>query len=66
MSDAAGREWRFYLDDMIDFTGKALAYTAGLDRAGFSSDSLRRDATLRNLDLLPLREQLTALRSAIG
>jgi uncharacterized protein with HEPN domain len=117
MSDAAGREWRFYLDDMIDFTGKALAYTAGLDRAGFSSDSLRRDATLRNLellgeaathipqdirnqwaqipwrqliatrnrlihaylgidddviwsivcdDLLPLREQLTALRSAIS
>lgn len=27
MSDACPREWRFYLDDMIDFAGKVLAYT---------------------------------------
>jgi len=25
------REWRFYLDDMIDFAEKALVYTGGLD-----------------------------------
>jgi|GEM_PF-6679102 len=35
MSDAHQREWRFYLDDMIDFAGKVLAYTDGLDQAGF-------------------------------
>lgn len=29
MSDPATREWRFYLDDMIDFAGKVLAYTDG-------------------------------------
>ena len=27
MSDTRKREWRFYLDDMIAFTGKVLAYT---------------------------------------
>ena len=26
MSDAGKREWRFYLDDMIDFAGKVPAY----------------------------------------
>ena len=26
------REWRFYLDDMIDFAEKVLAYTEGLDQ----------------------------------
>lgn len=52
MSDAAAREWRFYLDDMIGFARKAIEYTRALDRDGFSADSLRRDATLRNLELL--------------
>ncbi len=52
MSEGAARAWRFYLDDMIAFTRKALEYTRGLDRAQFSSDSMRRDATLRNLELL--------------
>ena len=27
MSDASLPEWGFYLDDMIDFAGKVLAYT---------------------------------------
>ncbi len=26
MSDAGGREWRFYIDDMIAFAEKVLAY----------------------------------------
>lgn len=26
MSDPNKREWRFYLDDMIEFAGKVLAY----------------------------------------
>jgi len=52
MSEASARAWRFYLDDMIGFARKAIDYTQALDRAGFSEDSLRRDATLRNLELL--------------
>jgi uncharacterized protein with HEPN domain len=30
------REWRFYLDDMIDFAEKVLAYTAVLISRGLS------------------------------
>lgn len=52
MSEGLTRAWRFYVDDMIGFARKAIDYTQALDRAGFSEDSLRRDATLRNLELL--------------
>ncbi|CAE6495697.1 hypothetical protein NMYAN_140036 [Nitrosomonas nitrosa] len=52
MSDASQREWCFYLDDMIDFAGKVLAYTDGLDQAGFVAGGLTYDATLRNLELI--------------
>lgn len=52
MSDASQREWRFYLDDMIDFAGKVLTYTNGLDQAGFVAIELTYDATLRNLELI--------------
>ena len=53
MSDAgAPREWRFYVSDMIAFCDKALAYTKGLDRSTFGADTLRYDATLRNLELI--------------
>jgi uncharacterized protein with HEPN domain len=51
MSDSAQREWRFYLDDMIGFTEKVIAYTDGLDQAGFVANSLKYDATMRNLEL---------------
>jgi uncharacterized protein with HEPN domain len=51
MSDAP-REWRFYLDDMIAFSGKVLAYTTGLDQASFVANELIYDATLRNLELI--------------
>ena len=49
MSDTAGREWRFYLDDMIGFAERVLAYTRGLDAASFAAGGLNYDATLRNL-----------------
>lgn len=52
MSDASKREWRFYLDDMIDFAGKGLVYTDGLDQAGFVASGITYDATLRNLELI--------------
>ena len=54
MSDGqrAKREWRFYLDDMIAFAEKVLAYTDNLDQAGFVANGLIYDATLRNLELI--------------
>ena len=51
MSEAA-REWRFYVDDMIAFGEKVLAYTAGLDQQAFVGNSLVYDATLRNLTMI--------------
>lgn len=53
MSDAAApREWRFYVEDMIAFCDKVMVYTKGLDRTTFATDSMRYDATLRNLELI--------------
>lgn len=53
MSDAAvPREWRFYVQDMIAFCDKALAYTKGLERGTFGVDAMRYDATLRNIELI--------------
>jgi uncharacterized protein with HEPN domain len=53
MSDATpNREWRFYLDDMIGFCERVQTFTAGLDQAGFVSDTMRFDATVRNLELI--------------
>jgi uncharacterized protein with HEPN domain len=50
MSEAGPqREWRFYVEDMVACCDKVLAYTQGIDCAGFASDSMRYDATLRNL-----------------
>lgn len=52
MSDVSQREWLFYLNDMIDFGGKVLTYTNGLNQAGFVAHGLIYDATLRNLELI--------------
>lgn len=52
MSDPVRREWRFYLDDMIAFTEKVMAYTEGMNQAGFVAGGITYDATLRNLELI--------------
>ena len=52
MSDSVGREWRFYIEDMIVFAGKVLEYTRGLSQEAFVSNRLTYDATLRNLELI--------------
>ena len=52
MFDAAAREWRFYIDDMIAFAEKVIAYTDGFDRDRFIASGLNYDATLRNLELI--------------
>ena len=52
MSEPVGREWRFYIDDMIGFAEKVAAYTAGMDQAAFVASGIAYDATLRNLELI--------------
>jgi uncharacterized protein with HEPN domain len=52
VSDREERAWRFYLDDMIAFAEKVIAYTDGLDQSTFVARSLNYDATLRNLELI--------------
>jgi uncharacterized protein with HEPN domain len=52
VSDERGREWRFYLDDMIGFAGKVVAYAAGFERVSFVSSGANYDAALRNLELI--------------
>jgi uncharacterized protein with HEPN domain len=52
MSDAMPREWRFYIDDMIQFGEKVVAYTRGFDQARFVASGMTYDATLRNLELI--------------
>ena len=52
MSEPTAREWRFYVDDMINFAEKVLEYTHGLSQADFVLNRLVFDATLRNLELI--------------
>ena len=52
MFNDAKRAWQFYIDDMIDFGDKVIAYTDGLDQNGFVQSGLNYDATLRNLELI--------------
>lgn len=41
MSDPVQREWRFYLDDMVSFAEKVIAYTQTLDQDSFVSSGLK-------------------------
>jgi uncharacterized protein with HEPN domain len=52
MSDGTPREWRFYIDDMIEFGEKVVAYTRGFDQQRFVESGITYDATLRNLELI--------------
>jgi uncharacterized protein with HEPN domain len=42
MSDAGNREWRFYIDDMIEFAEKILGYTESFDQGSFIESAQRR------------------------
>ena len=46
------REWRFYVEDMVACCDKVLTYNNGIDHAAFTSDAMRYDATVRNLELI--------------
>lgn len=42
MSDAVQREWRFYLDDMIGFSRKVIAYTDDFDQSRIGIEIVTR------------------------
>lgn len=46
------RDWRLYVGDMIEFSEKVLAYTAGFEQSRFELSGLNYDATVRNLELV--------------
>jgi Ribonuclease HepT-like len=46
------RDWRLYVEDMIDCCQKIIDYNSGLDMLAFKNNSLVYDATLRNLEIL--------------
>ena len=46
------REWRFYVDDMVSFVEKVIAYTDGMGQNEFVENGLNYDATVRNLELI--------------
>lgn len=52
MPSPSERDLRLYLEDMLQFCDRVLAYTQGIERAAFAPDAMRYDATLRNLELM--------------
>jgi uncharacterized protein with HEPN domain/predicted nucleotidyltransferase len=51
-SPSLPREWRLYIQDMIEFCEKILSYTDSLERSRFLANDLIYDATLRNMELI--------------
>lgn len=52
MSNQPAREWRFYLNDMIDFSNKVMIYSENFSKTSFVESGLNYDATIRNLELI--------------
>jgi uncharacterized protein with HEPN domain len=46
------REWRFYINDMLNFAYNVSAYTEGFTQQEFVDTGLNYDATIRNLELI--------------
>jgi uncharacterized protein with HEPN domain len=46
------RHWVLYVQDMIEFAEKILAYTEGMDKQAFILEGRTYDATLRNIELI--------------
>jgi uncharacterized protein with HEPN domain len=44
------REWRFYLNNMIEFANRVLEYTDGYTQEDFEQDRRTYNATLRNIE----------------
>ena len=52
MPSASERDVRLYLEDMLAFCERVLAYTTDIDQATLVLEGMRYDATLRNLELM--------------
>ena len=53
MSEGASqREWRFYINDMIGFCERILAFTKRTGRTEFPANAMRYDATVRKIELV--------------
>ncbi len=50
--ETPGRGWLFYIEDMIGFAEKVLAYTQGMNQQAFTRSRMTYDAVLRNLELI--------------
>ncbi len=50
--DVETRDWRLYVQDMIEFAEQAVVYAEGMDQRAFTADRRTYDATLRNIELL--------------
>ncbi len=50
--DEETRDWRLYVQDMIEFGERAVAYAEGLDQQAFTTDRRTYDATMRNIELI--------------
>jgi uncharacterized protein with HEPN domain len=46
------RDWRLYLDDILESCAKIQRFTAGMDRAAFLADDRTFDAVVRNLEVI--------------
>jgi len=46
------RDWRLYLDDMLECCAKIAQYTKGMDLQAFLKTPVVYDAVLRNLEIL--------------
>ena len=46
------RDWRLYLDDILESCEKIQRFTAGMDQAAFLADDRTFDAVIRNLEII--------------
>ena len=46
------RDYRLFLDDILEAVAKIREYTAGLDYSAFAQDSKTQDAVVRNLEII--------------
>ena len=51
MSELAGRDWSFYVKDMIEFCEKVIAYTDGLEQTEFVETGITYVRSSKTLEL---------------
>ena len=46
------REWKSYLEDIVERSNRVKIYTVGLNRSTFAANQLIIDAVLRNIEII--------------